>query len=112
MPSKPSERTPPTPEIILAGIRAALAAELRPNPDLTINEWSHQYRVRSRVSAGGPGVQAQMIRSTTTADGARHALVGRRGIRIGSRRRPQSSPTLAEFEKNRIRFPRLGATTL
>jgi len=46
---------PPAPEIILAGIRAVFADALRPDPDLTISEWSDQYRVLSRVSAGEPG---------------------------------------------------------
>jgi len=44
-----------TPEIILAGIREAFAGALRPDPELTIGEWSDQYRVLSRVSAGEPG---------------------------------------------------------
>jgi len=54
MPSAPSEHAV-TPEIILAGIREAFAGALRPDPELTIGEWSDQYRVLSRVSAGEPG---------------------------------------------------------
>ena len=54
MPSAPSELAA-TPEMILAGIRDTFASALRPDPELTIGEWSDQYRVLSRVSAGEPG---------------------------------------------------------
>ena len=54
MPSLASEHAP-SPEMILAGIRDTFASALRPDPELTISEWSDQYRVLSRVSAGEPG---------------------------------------------------------
>ena len=53
MPSVPSNQ-PPSPEALLEGIMASFAA-LRPDPDLTIAEWSDRFRVLSRVSAGEPG---------------------------------------------------------
>jgi hypothetical protein len=46
-----SAAAPSTPETILAGIRSTFASALRPDPELTICEWSDQYRVLSRVSA-------------------------------------------------------------
>lgn len=54
MPSVVSE-PPASPEMILAGIRSSFADALRPDPELTISQWSDQYRVLSRVSAGEPG---------------------------------------------------------
>jgi phage terminase large subunit GpA-like protein len=41
--------------MILAGIRSTIASALQPDPELTISQWSDQYRVLSRVSAGEPG---------------------------------------------------------
>jgi phage terminase large subunit GpA-like protein len=41
--------------MILTGMRATFAAALRPDPELTISQWSDQHRVLSRVSAGEPG---------------------------------------------------------
>ena len=49
MPSVVSE-PPASPETILAGIRRAFAAALKPDPELTISQWSDEYRVLSRVS--------------------------------------------------------------
>ena len=46
---------PQTAEMILTGVRAAFADALRPDPELTISQWSDQYRILSRVSAGEPG---------------------------------------------------------
>jgi hypothetical protein len=46
---------PASPEMILAKMDAAFGAALQPDPDLTISQWSDQYRVLSRVSAGEPG---------------------------------------------------------
>ena len=40
----------------LADIRATFAGGLRPDPELTLSEWSDRYRVLSRVSAGEPGL--------------------------------------------------------
>jgi len=54
MPSAVSEHAP-SPEMILAGIRSTIASALQPDPELTISQWSDQYRVLSRVSAGEPG---------------------------------------------------------
>ena len=54
MPSAVSEHAP-SPEMILAGIRTTIASALQPDPELTISQWSDQYRVLSRVSAGEPG---------------------------------------------------------
>lgn len=50
-----SAAAPPTLEMILASIRDIFASALQPNPELTICEWSDQYRVLSLVSAGEPG---------------------------------------------------------
>jgi phage terminase large subunit GpA-like protein len=49
------QSTPSDQQTILAGLRRALAAALRPDPELTISQWSDQFRVLSRVSAGEPG---------------------------------------------------------
>ena len=46
---------PSAPEMLLAGVNAAFAAALQPDPELTISQWSDEYRVLSRVSAGEPG---------------------------------------------------------
>ena len=54
MPSVASENAP-SQEMILAGIRAAIASSLQPDPELTISQWSDQFRILSRVSAGEPG---------------------------------------------------------
>ncbi len=51
MQSSPSE--PPAASV--ESLLAALAAAGRPDPDLTIAEWSDRYRVLTRVSAGEPG---------------------------------------------------------
>ena len=49
------QSTPSDQQAILVGVRNALTTALRPDPDLTISQWSDQYRILSRVSAGEPG---------------------------------------------------------
>ena len=49
------QSTPSDQQAILAGVRNALTTALRPDPELTISQWSDQYRILSRVSAGEPG---------------------------------------------------------
>jgi phage terminase large subunit GpA-like protein len=49
------QSTPSDQQAILVGVRNALTTALRPDPDLTISQWSDRYRVLSRVSAGEPG---------------------------------------------------------
>jgi len=49
------QSTPYDQQAILAGVRNALTTSLRPDPELTISQWSDQHRILSRVSAGEPG---------------------------------------------------------
>ena len=49
------QSTPSDQQAILVGIRRAFTAAIRPDPALTISQWSDQYRILSRVSAGEPG---------------------------------------------------------
>ena len=49
------QSTPSDQQAILVGIRRAFTAAIRPDPALTISQWSDRYRILSRVSAGEPG---------------------------------------------------------
>ncbi|HUA57935.1 MAG TPA: phage terminase large subunit family protein [Verrucomicrobiae bacterium] len=43
------------PETIYSAVDQPFESALRPDPDITVDEWADEYRVLSRVSAGEPG---------------------------------------------------------
>ena len=43
------------PETLFSAVDGPFKSSLRPDPDLTVDQWADEYRVLSRVSAGEPG---------------------------------------------------------